>query len=181
MAGIEHDSLEYVTLLFCREVWDCPIVGLEPQGPGRFHDVVAMRLGKYSGFNPGIIAFEIKATRNDFLLGIKSKQFSLTKYIHEMWLVYTGDFDISELPKHVGILTPRRIPVCKDHFYSKNENDCIADCDNRKLVHLEIQKRARFNTLDSKNIWKSKNDWAWAISRKGTTDQFNSLGRLYGS
>jgi len=179
MPGVEHDSLEYVTLLFCREVWDCPIVGLEPQGPGRYHDVVAIRTGKFSGFKPGIIAFEIKATRNDFVMGIKKKQFSLTKYIHEMWLVYSGDFDISELPQHVGILVPKRIPICKDHYYAKNENDCVADCNNRKLVYLDVQKRARYNPISADMIWKHKYDWTWAISRKSTTDNFNSLGRQF--
>lgn len=179
MPGPEHEALVATTLLFCREVWDCPIVGVEPQGPGRFHDIVALRLARNRGLKPGIVALEIKASRNDFLLGIKNKQFSFTKYIHEMWLVYTGSFNIDELPKHVGILTPKKRPVCLNHSLSKKDEICIATCKEPKLVHFNIVRKAQINPLDYKVVWNAKYDWTWAISRKSTTDFFNLISRNF--
>ena len=170
--SMSHVMLTDVAALYCRLVWNSWAVGIEPLAPGPIrYDVVAFR-GKPRACITGV---EIKATRSDFLAGLRRGQFDTSKYVHEIWLAYNGDFEIEELPSHCGILCMKDEPVCQKHIFF---DVCPEDCEEpKRIFYDEIRKARRMNNgKASAKIWEEyARDWTWHIATKGSTDNMNRI------
>lgn len=173
-ASPEHTAITQLAALYCREMWLCWAIGLEPKGVGRFnYDVVAIR-GKPRA---GVVVIETKVHRSDFLAGLKRGQFNESPYVHEIWLAYNGDFSIDELPEHCGILELRPHPVCPAHalFFGRK---CPDGCKNTKTIYFDYKRKAKrlHKGEGSRKIWKEYVDkWIWHIATKGATDNINRI------
>lgn len=170
--SMDHIMLTNLAAVYARVVWNSWAIGIEPLAPGPTrYDVVAIR-GKPRA---GVSGIEIKATRADFLAGMKRGQFDETKYVHEVWLAYTGDFNIEELPSHCGILVIKDEPVCPRHIFFDR---CPEDCQDPKTIYFEEDRKARIINKGkaSAAIWDQHiHEWVWHIATKGATDNINRI------
>jgi len=167
-----HKILSEIGALYCRENWNCWPVAIEPQGlTNRNYDVLAIQSSPKS-----IVAMEVKVDRQDFLAGIKKGHFEQSQYITELWLVYTGQFEIKELPAHVGILKVKGSPVCKVHHDLKTV--CDHTCKRLRNIFLTEVRPARY--------WHSKEDrslcfstytpkWLWKIATANSTRMLHHI------
>lgn len=167
-----HKILSEIGALYCRENWNCWCVAIEPQGlTNRNYDVLAIQSSPRS-----IIAMEVKVDRQDFLAGIKKGHFEQSQYITELWLVYTGQFEIKELPAHVGILKAKRNPVCKVHHDLKTV--CDHTCKRRRNIFLtEVRPAKYWHSKDDRNLCFSTYvpKWLWKISTSLTTRTLHGI------
>ncbi len=161
--------------LYLRAKWYiCPI-GIENAGlDKRNYDVT----GICSKKPQKIIAVESKASYDDFKGGIKKGQFNPSQYITELWLAYAGNFDPSELPKNVGILKIRNIPICQLHDIQNKPNACGPKCKNKKNIFYMIERQA-ISWWEPKEQYKiymtQRNAWLWSIAVSNSTKLINSI------
>jgi hypothetical protein len=179
-ASDNHKMLCDLGAVFCRTVWQCWPVAIEPQGlTARNYDVLAIQSSPRS-----IIGLEIKVSREDFIAGIKKGHFDKSNYISELWLVYPGNFKIQELPDYVGILKVNKIPRCKYHFDLKTV--CDPNCNNKKSIFLSVVREAKYMHDDNLrhqlfNQYTPK--WLWKIATSNSTKvihqiEYNLLGEI---
>lgn len=167
----EHRILTELAALYCKEMWELWAIAIEPKDTKIF-DVVALRTSKPRA----IITIEIKVSRADFLSGINRGQFSMFNKVTEMWLAYPGNFPITELPKHVGILKIKEKPVCPNHAVVGT--DCPLACKNKKTIYYDVARKPKSNLskkeIDYIYMAHSKN-WIWHMLTKQTTDMIKNI------
>lgn len=169
----EHRIMCELALLFCREYWLMWPAAIEPIGfNGRNYDVLGIKSKPRD-----IVAIEVKASRSDFMSGIKKGQFNKSNYITELWLVYDGTFEIQELPSHVGILRLIETPICLPHAIAKRHL-CDAECKNKKTIYFSIDRKAKQihdNSTKFGVIGKYEKEWLWKLATSNSTRLLNNI------
>jgi hypothetical protein len=169
-----HRALTEAAVLYCRFVYNCWPVGSEAVGlTNRNYDAIAIRSSPR-----GLVAFETKKSRKDFLSGIQSGQFNKSPYITELWLVTPGTFDISEAPHYLGLMSPRHFPICDLHEKTQKQQYCDEKCKRPKTIFLKIDRLPRplwDKDLTSKywNLYTTK--WLWRIAVSNSTKYINII------
>jgi hypothetical protein len=173
--GSNHRMLVELAALYLRTKFYIWPVAVEPNGfEGRNYDCVGLQ----SKAPQSIIAIEAKSSYEDLMRGLKKKQFDPSKHITHLYLAYQGGFDTSSLPKNIGILKVRNMPICQLHDLRDSPNECGDKCKNKKNIFYFIERPAIswWDKKEQKSIYTTrKNDWLWAIATSNTTKLVNII------
>lgn len=169
-----HRALTEAAALYSRFVMGMWPISIECVGlANRNYDAVGIRSSPR-----GIVAFETKKSRKDFLSGIKSGQFNKSPYITELWLVTPGNFDVSEAPDYLGIMSPRHFPICEMHEKLNKQQNCDSRCKRPKTIFLKVDKQPRQlwdKDLTSKYWHLYTTKWLWRIAVSNSTKYINII------